>query len=280
MKKLGIIVSHPIQYYAPLFRKMAENIELVVFYGHNPDPEQQGKSGFGEAFTWDVDLLSGYKHKFLNNIAHQKDFGSFKGIDVPDIGNSIKIEGCSHILILGWQYKFYLQTLFYCKWKKIPVAVRGDSQLGTNRNVFIKLSKLMIYPFFLKMYTKILYVGKRNKAYLKYFLVSEKKLAFSPHSVDQEFWKSKPIAKKKENLFFEFLWVGKFIDKKRPYDAIKAFLILKQSTDYNIRLTMVGTGELLGSCIKQANGENSIDFKGFNNNLNLLNFTKKRIVCY
>ena len=49
-KKLAIILSHPVQYYSPLFAAAAKEMEIKVFYGFQPNSEQQGRQGFGKAF--------------------------------------------------------------------------------------------------------------------------------------------------------------------------------------------------------------------------------------
>ena len=63
-------MTHPIQYYSPIFRCLAQekDLDLHVFYCLKPDREQQG-IGFGIGFDWDTDLLSGYSFRWLQNIA-------------------------------------------------------------------------------------------------------------------------------------------------------------------------------------------------------------------
>ncbi|MBY0427007.1 MAG: glycosyltransferase family 1 protein, partial [Cytophagales bacterium] len=63
--KLAIICSHPIQYYAPLFRYLAQTVNLEVIYCHKPTADEIGKSGFGLSFQWDIDLLEGYPYRFI-----------------------------------------------------------------------------------------------------------------------------------------------------------------------------------------------------------------------
>ena len=65
--RLGILTSHPIQYHTPWFRSLAKEVNLEVFFAHQPEATQQG-DGFGKAFQWDVDLLSGYRHQFLRSL--------------------------------------------------------------------------------------------------------------------------------------------------------------------------------------------------------------------
>ena len=67
--RLAVLASHPVQYYAPMFQELARRLELEVFYAHQATPDQQAAAGFGQAFEWDVDLLSGYRHTFLKNVA-------------------------------------------------------------------------------------------------------------------------------------------------------------------------------------------------------------------
>src|SRR5258706_13386886 len=69
--RLAILSSHPIQYFAPLYRRLAatEDIDLTVFFcsrqgleGGHVDP------GFGQVVVWDIPLLEGYRWKFLPNL--------------------------------------------------------------------------------------------------------------------------------------------------------------------------------------------------------------------
>jgi hypothetical protein len=71
-RKLAIICTHPIQYYAPVFRALAmsDRIHLRVFYTYSQaasdglfDP------GFGAEVKWDVPLLEGYAYQFVRNVA-------------------------------------------------------------------------------------------------------------------------------------------------------------------------------------------------------------------
>ena len=66
-KRIGFLVSHPIQYYAPIFRELAKRCDLTVYFAHQQTAEQQARAGFDVAFKWNVDLLSGYDGRFLVN---------------------------------------------------------------------------------------------------------------------------------------------------------------------------------------------------------------------
>ena len=69
MKKLAVITSHPIQYHAPWFRHLARErqIDLKVFYLWDFGVTERIDDGFKQAVRWDVPLLTGYQHEFVEN---------------------------------------------------------------------------------------------------------------------------------------------------------------------------------------------------------------------
>jgi hypothetical protein len=87
--RLAIVASHPIQYHAPIFRALARQIDLTVFFAHRATPADQAHAGFGVGFDWDVDLLSDYEHVFLRNVARKPSLEHFAGCDTPDLGRRL-----------------------------------------------------------------------------------------------------------------------------------------------------------------------------------------------
>jgi len=70
LSKIAIVTSHPIQYNAPLFKRLAgvSCIDLLVFYtwgkdgaGKKYDPD------FNREISWDLPLLEGYDYRFCEN---------------------------------------------------------------------------------------------------------------------------------------------------------------------------------------------------------------------
>src|SRR5271154_3453122 len=68
--RLAYLVSHPIQYQAPLLRRIAQeaDIDLTVFFGSDFSVRGYQDEGFGVDVKWDVPLLDGYRHDFLPTI--------------------------------------------------------------------------------------------------------------------------------------------------------------------------------------------------------------------
>ena len=65
--RLAYLVSHPIQYQAPLLRRIAQepDIDLTVFFGSDFSLREYKDEGFGVGVKWDVSLLDGYRYEFL-----------------------------------------------------------------------------------------------------------------------------------------------------------------------------------------------------------------------
>jgi hypothetical protein len=74
---------------------------LVVFFAHRATPSDQGKAGIGIEFEWDVALLSGYCHEFLDNVAIRPALDRFSGCDPPEIGERLRKGRFDAVLVQG-----------------------------------------------------------------------------------------------------------------------------------------------------------------------------------
>jgi glycosyltransferase involved in cell wall biosynthesis len=258
--RLGIVVTHPIQYYTPLFARLAERLDVHVFYGFVPDAAQRGAAGFGHAIDWGLDLLRGHPHSICSNRARRPDTDAFSGIDTPDIGRDLRREGITHVLVLGWQSRMYWQAKLAALRARLPLAVRGDSCLDARTPLPRHLAKRLAYPLFLRCYTRLFYVGQRNRAYLLAHGAPRSRLAFFPHAVDQQFWT--PAPRRPHDGSVRFLWVGKLIDIKRPLDMVEAFR-RAHAADPSLRLDMVGSGPLEPGVRAAAGAHPAIRLLGF-----------------
>lgn len=229
--RLAIVASHPVQYYAPLFRTLARRVDLMVFYAHAASPDDQARAGFGVGFEWDVDLLSGYPNTFVTNVARRPGLGRFAGVDTPDIGRRLRQGGFDAVLITGWYLKCFIQALVAAKRGRIPVMARGDSHLGTKRSRLTTAAKTVLYPHFLRRFDAALVVGERNRAYWCHYGYPSARMFDSPHCVDNEWFARHATdaarAKLRERLGIGretpvALFAGKLVDFKRPLDLLEA----------------------------------------------------------
>ena len=247
--RIGFLVSHPIQYYAPIFRELAGLCDLTVFFAHRQTAEQQGKAGFGVAFDWDIDLMSGYRSKFLENISRQPSIDRFSGCDTPGIAREIAGGGFDAFIVPGWGFRSYMQAAKACRRASVPVFVRGDSQLVGPRNLLLRLAKAIAFPRLLRRFDGFLYVGQRSREYLLHYGAPSSRLFFSPHCVDNASFRAASDAVRQSTgdeprRNKRLLFVGKLLARKRPLDVLRAAALLREKLP--VEVAFAGSGELEG----------------------------------
>jgi glycosyltransferase involved in cell wall biosynthesis len=250
--RLAVLTSHPIQYYAPLFRHLAQRLDLHVYFAHSATGEQQAAAGFGTSFSWDVDLTSGYSHSFLRNVSKTPSASRFSGCDTPEIGKQLREGHFSAVLSLGWHLKSLLQGIWAAKSIRLPVMIRGDSQLATPRSVGKRWVKAVAYPAFLRVFDAALYVGERNRSYYLHYGFPDARLFRSPHCVDTDRFTAGSCIDARQELRARLgvrsetrlvLFAGKLLEFKRPLDVVEAVSKLK-ARGVDASLMIAGAGEL------------------------------------
>lgn len=279
--RLGVLVSHPIQYYVPWFRHLANRIDLDVFYAHRQDGKGQSQAGFGVEFEWDVPLLEGYRYRWLQNVSRRPGLSGFNGCDTPELAQWISPDRFDAFLVIGWNRKCNWQAIRAC-WKTgVPVLMRGDSQLRMTTSWIKSVVKAIPYRYFLPRIDCHLYVGERNREYLRHYGVPADRLWPCPHFVDNDFFATRAAAANSTGRVdqlrmelgipsgaFVAMFVGKLIDKKHPRDFVAAVLQASQRQP-KIHGVIVGSGPLEEDCRRLAGDSGRIHFAGFRNQTQL-----------
>ncbi len=277
-KRLAIISTHPIQYHRAWFRRLASEPELSieVFYCHNATAREQADAGFGVEFDWDVSLLDGYPHRFVQNVARRPGISGFGGLDTPEIKDLIARERFDAVMINGWHYKSAWQAMRACWKNRTPVMVRSDSHLHTERPLFNRIAKQPFYSWFISKLDACLPVGRWSSDYFLHYGAAPERVFIVPHVVDTDYFEneSKRLMPHRETLRARwgleasavvFLFAGKFIEKKRPLDFVQA-VCEAGKTASQVAGLMVGDGPLRGACEDLVRSNNiPINFAGFLN---------------
>jgi glycosyltransferase involved in cell wall biosynthesis len=276
--RLAIVASHPIQYQAPLFRAIAQQLDVEVFFAHRASALDQAAAGFGVPFDWDVNLLSGYRYAFLRNVSREPRTNHFTGCDTPEIGSRIASGRFDVLLVMGWYLKSMCQAIWAAQQHGIPVLVRGDSQLATPRSRATLLAKEVVYPFALRIFDAALYVGQRSKEYYEHYRYPASRLFFSPHCVDTTWFATRAAGNAGGRLRAKLgigdnetvvLFAGKLVDFKRPLDAISALAALARR-GVPTAFLVAGSGPLETQMKDRARQlDVSAHFLGFQNQSNM-----------
>ena len=270
-KKLAIITTHPVQYYAPLFRVLAlhEGLCIKVFYTFEKD-STQFDAGFGKSFSWDIPLLAGYDYTFVSN--NNNTGKGFWDVKNPTLIKEIKNWGAEALMVIGWNYKSHLHAMRYFK-NRIPVLFRGDSTLLDEKQGIKSMLRKIVLTVVYKNIDYALYVGKANKKYYLKYGVKQQQLVFAPHAVEnnrfkninahqQEFIDStrKSFGINENNL--AILFCGKFQSKKNPLLLIRAFKAIQKE---GLHLILVGDGELQQEIEQEISTNKNIHLLPFQN---------------
>jgi glycosyltransferase involved in cell wall biosynthesis len=274
--RLGIVTSHPIQYQAPLFRALAQRVDLTVYFAHRATAKDQAGAGFDVSFDWDTDLTSGFQHVFLENVSRHPSIIRFGGCDTPSVGNVLATDKLDVLAVFGWHLKSYLQAAKAGRALGIPVMARTDSHLDTPRPLMMRVVKAIVYPFFLRQFDMFLPTGTRSAQYLRHYWVPESRIHIVPYCIDVEaFASAAALARpKRERLRVELgtpagkrlvLFVGKLIGLKGIPILIEALTRLSVSGKA-VHLVVVGSGPLAEQLAAMANARSlSATFIGFVN---------------
>ncbi len=272
--KLAVVTTHPIQYYAPIFRALAvrDHIHLQVFYTWPQSQQAKYDPGFGKTVEWDVPLLEGYSYSFVPNVAKNPGSHGFWGIQNPTLVKEISAWRPDALLVFSWSYRSNLAVLRHFK-GKVPIFFRGDSHLldetpglktQLRRNLLRWVYSHIDYAF---------YVGGNNHQYFLKHGLKPSQLLHAPHVVDNaRFGENAPFAEEAALVWrtqlgipsdaVVFLYAAKLEPKKDPALLLRAFTEL---TDPSAYLVIVGNGPLEADLKKQYATHSRIRFIEFQN---------------
>jgi glycosyltransferase involved in cell wall biosynthesis len=269
--RLAIITTHPIQYYASVFKLLADKIDVKVFYTWGNGAQEKFDPGFGKTIAWDIPLLEGYSYEWVKNIALNPGSHHFKGIINPSLINQIKLWQADAVLVYGWAYDSHLKAMRHFK-NKIPVYFRGDSTLLDAKPGTKQLLRAVFLRWVYGHVDHAFYVGSNNDAYFKKYGLKDKQLTFAPHAIDNDRFaaaRGEEASKIRSDFGIKpadtlILFAGKFEEKKSPDLLLNAFLTLDVP---NTHLLFVGNGILEETLKTNAFKNSYVHFLSFQNQL-------------
>ncbi|HWN11865.1 MAG TPA: glycosyltransferase family 4 protein [Pyrinomonadaceae bacterium] len=254
MLRVGILLTHPTQYHSPWFQELAKRpqIEIKVFYCFQPDSQQQGLD-FDVPFEWDIPLLDGYPSSFLKNVARSPGFNFF-GCDTPEIRRIIASREFDAWIINGWKVKSDWQAMTSCWKNRIPMLIRGDSNLLDHKTLHLRAAKRLVLGRWIPRFNRYLTVGKLNEDFYEFYGANPSRFFPVRHFVDNDRFAQQATSARTRAAELKskwgipagavvFLFAGKFIDKKRPMDALLAIERVN-AKGLKVHLLMTGDGKL------------------------------------
>ncbi len=289
--RVAYLVSHPIQYQAPLLRRIASEpgIDLTVFFGSDFSIRGYRDEGFGIDVKWDVPLLEGYRHDFLPTLRDNGTEGVFSPISH---GIASRLAGGANgrpfdvLWIHGYSTANQMQGILAARALGVPVLIRSDSSLiDRPRSAFKLAAKRLFFRALSGLIDGVLVSGTLNRDYWRHYLGPDFPLFLLPYAVDNAWFQqqSRDAASRRAELQEELhlepgrpviLFASKMQTRKHGNDLIEAYAQLCSGLSIQPNLLFVGDGEERPALEQQASatGLDGIRFCGFRNQSELPRF--------
>ena len=282
--RLAVVNSHPIQYFAPLYRRLAQepDIDLTVYYCSRQGLETYKDAGFGgEEVRWDVSLLDGYRSIFLDNLRREKGVRGFWSLVNPGIVAALRRERYDALWVHGHNFPTYLLAYAAAKSAGTAIFTRGETHLLLQRPGWKKTLRGPLLRAFYAQCDACLAIGSRNAEFYRHHGVANAKIFSVPYTVDNEYFMRLASAKRlelpamKKELGFAaempvILYASKFMQRKRPLDLLQAKARLQQQ-GLECAVLFVGAGEeeVALKAFVRSHGLRDVHFLGFRNQSDL-----------
>lgn len=262
---VGVIVSHPIQYFSPLFDLLTKrnNIDLSVAYWNDAGIRPYADTGFGLTYKWDIDLVGGHDHQILT-------YGPRVGMTKYLIG-LIRLFRfiCTResLIIHGYSSGPIIVAIFLARITRTPFLFRSDTSF---RRQHARFSPKDVWPRLATRWsTGALAVGSMNKAIHEG--LGSKRVHFAPFAIDSRRFESVALEVRlvQADVKLQFgldpdLPVVAFSGKLQPGKRVQDLLDAADLCLESLQLLIIGDGPLRGH-LEQQVGEVPAVYTGFLN---------------
>jgi glycosyltransferase involved in cell wall biosynthesis len=272
--RLAVITTHPIQYYAPFFRRLTDRgaVDVHVFYGWRGLTESARDPGFDRALQWDIPLLDGYSFSFVPNESKRPGSHHRNGIVSSALVPMVDRWMPDAVLVIGWNYRSHLSALrsFH---GRVPVLFRGDSTLLGEPSGPRRWLRRMALRWVYRHVDVALNVGTENRRYFEAHGLAAAQIEWAPHAVDNERFHDPTGALDREAAAWRTnlgipagdtvaIFAGKLEAVKAPDLAVDAFVALGEP---HAHLVVAGSGRMEGALRSRASACANVHFIGFQN---------------
>lgn len=280
--RLAVVNSHPVQYFAPLYRKLAAepDIDLTVYFCSRAGVEGYEDEGFGgERLAWDVPLLDGYDHEFLRNLRGERVPGGFWSLVNPDIVPALRDGEFDAVWLHGHAYATNLLAVLGARAAGSALFMRCETHLGLERSPVRRGLRELLMPGFYRLFDGCLAIGTRNAEFYRHLGVPDDRIFLVPYVVEnRRFERGARLtgderARRRRDLGLPppdvpvLLFLSKLIPRKRSIDLLEAYRRIRFEGNARAALAIVGAGPERGRLEEFVERQDLADvhFLGFRN---------------
>jgi len=279
--RIAYLVSHPIQYQAPLLREIAKvpEFDLTVFFRTDFSTRNFQDPDFGAEIQWDTDLLNGYHFEVLPAIGKTNRLTFWQPFNYGLL-RRLKKGNFKVLWVHSYAPPFNLYAIIAAKLLSIKVLVRDEATpVSKHRGKLKIIIKKRFFNCLDILIDGYLAIGTMNKQYYLYNGVPEEKIFDMPYAVDNQYFKKQAeqclnnreelresLGLKKERPVI--LYASKLTQRKRALDLLEAFQYVLNIVHPKPYLLFIGDGEmrsLVEKRVQQLSLSNDVFLLGFKN---------------
>jgi glycosyltransferase involved in cell wall biosynthesis len=235
--RVAIIVSHPIQHFAPWYREVARRgeVELKVFFSTDLGISESRDRDFGVTFKWDVPLTEGYDHEFPPDAERRRGLGFFAQ-DIPGLAAGLDRFDPQLLQVHGYAGRSFWRAAAWARRRGRPLLLSSDTHLGEYAwlPAWKRIAKDRLWlPRVYRRFDGALYVGDGNRAFHRRYGLPEERLFPGCLPIDRERLLAgapdRAAARREVRArhgvpedAFVVLFCGKFVARKRALDLVTA----------------------------------------------------------
>ncbi len=279
--RLAYLVSHPIQYQAPLLRRIAADpdIALSVFFCSEISLTGYRDPGFGRRVEWDVPLLDGYDHRFLPALGDRRRLGALRPWSYG-LARALGAGGFDALWVHGYARLANLAAMASARRRGLKVLLRDEAtSISAPRGAVRRAAKTVFFSGLRPLCDAVLAIGSLNRRYFEANGFAPERIFSMPYAVDNLYFRARAeaAAPEREGLRAALglapgrpviLYASKLARRKRPDDLLEAYAALAAHGPRPLPyLLFVGDGEMARELRDRAStrGLADVRFLGFRN---------------
>jgi glycosyltransferase involved in cell wall biosynthesis len=234
--RIAYLVSHPIQYQAPLLRRLAAHpdVMLQVYFMDDQGARVYEDPEFGVPVQWDVPLLEGYAWQLLHNRSPWRAADHVGRFIHPEIVRVLRRGRFDALIVHGYAHVTEWLAFLAARLCGTPLLLRGESILLGRPATWRGRIKRGVRAALLRRVQGALAIGALNREFYRAHGVAEHRIFFTPYAVDNDRFMTdaERLRPRRNELRVQLGWpgeipvilvAGKLIPRKRPMDVLDAY---------------------------------------------------------